>query len=805
MNVQKLFSNLGITCTQKQIKINANTNKKSVYPINTNSNFDQLRHTNSDTNKTGFEATRAPNTIFLDIDAKSKTNQQVVLRQLVNFFESDACKFKSNAYIEKSVNGGLHIILKISKNITKISECGVSDIVYGDVVVEFKERMLVFPTDGMQIIFKPIINDLACVSFEGIVDMITEINNVIGNDESSLELDIDHASSSIRLNTVQKFDKQMMIAFNKILHQKNSSNDKDVDDGDDGDDGDEKEDEDDDEEDQEEQDNELLINNSCNVRKRAFDETDNDIIDSGGSGSGFSSNDSRRRNNDLQPNNNNKKQKNQKSVDNDYFTNLLLENRAHLSEEIERDTVAEIEGLAGSTNGESRVDSRIEFVAESILTIASWFAKNINNVYYTDFTVLLMMLSSTSQDDNCRYSLFTKLRSFIPWRQWSLSYIKLMKTLERVRQGPGKCLYEKYDSYHFYRFITKQNEVGFAMSENAAKSEYNQLYNETRRTGCTPHLIFLIYDFIIQCFKYMKYDTKLIDSILTYTTNICDTNPNRFEMCKFDLLRVRMCGLDFQTAFITEGGGGRGETRKLMCVNIRRCPWTKINSQSFLKFLRRVYPSVEDINKFIDKLNFTGYKCIDDGIRSWKCMLPFINGVLEFKTQFKFRENISTISTRRQDDMLEEIVTVDSTEYTGEKVIFRNYNINDKVLEPLGYKFSPLLYNTEYEEHGILSLENTRRYTKQFCWFIKGTFGVHEKGEGVMYSWHLQRMFACMTIVAASILRTKPFQKCIVLNGVGSNGKSEFINQLLSLFGDKCKPIDAKVYFSPTDINQQGM
>ena len=816
-DVNDLFKTLGITCTQKSILYNTSTKRKSVYPV---TDLSRTRNSQSEKTVTGFEATRPRDVIFLDIDAQSKHLQADALEPIVQYFQSDKCIFKPGVYIERSMNGGIHIIFKIAYNVLKKNL--PSDVDCDDIVVEFKDAMLVFPTDGMTIIHKPESNNIPILGFVELTDMISEISNTLNhcsftstNVGSTFALQmtmsmntmlkccsrlatIDDDNDTNNTNTGTNMAIDTHITHSDTNPNSYSSSDQTM--------------------------YMLLsppqqattplrpnIESALAPRLGQFEDMYQNNNDAGcgynrrrGSGSMIDDNEDGghcgSKNKKRKTNNSNPISNKSNAVD--YFATLVSNNRVYIAREIELDTKSEIKKLLGSTNEEVRVDARVSFIVRIMCDIAEWFTMHIRNTYYTDISIFLTMLSSTSVNGQCESDLFEKLSSFPRWRMWTISFINLMKSLERVRQGTGKHVFEKYDSFNLYRFITGQNPTGKQLSDAEARYEYDELYVETTRNGRSPDLTFLLYNFLIETFKNIKYSENLVYMLTSYITNLSD--PSAINICKFELLSVRMAGLNFQNGYITEssGGSGRGELKKLMCININRCPWIKVTSPSFLKFLRKVYPNIEDLNKFIEKLNFAGHMCIDAGIRGWKCILPLKNGVIDFKTHFNMKRDITKVDCNRANDMTQPCIQAQQVCRDHKTIMFRNYDANDTVLEPLEYNFTPALYN-QSSDHGILSLKNTYRYTEQFCWFIKGTFGVHENGEGVMYSWHYQRMIACMMILAGSILRTKPFQKCIVLNGTGSNGKSEFINQLVALFGDKCKSIDSGLYFASTDINQQ--
>ena len=74
---------------------------------------------------------------------------------------------------------------------------------------------------------------------------------------------------------------------------------------------------------------------------------------------------------------------------------------------------------------------------------------------------------------------------------------------------------------------------------------------------------------------------------------------------------------------------------------------------------------------------------------------------------------------------------------------------------------------------------------------------------GVMGPYHLQNFLASMILICMGILRNKMSQSCLIFQGRGKNGKTAFLELLISLFGLKCVNIESQNYFKGDEINMQ--
>lgn len=134
--------------------------------------------------------------------------------------------------------------------------------------------------------------------------------------------------------------------------------------------------------------------------------------------------------------------------------------------------------------------------------------------------------------------------------------------------------------------------------------------------------------------------------------------------------------------------------------------------------------------------------------------------------------------------------------------IFRNFCHDDSVLAPIDQSFSIDSYLATFKTTNLLSLDNYERYSDKFCMYIKCLFG-NSAQEGGMGPFQYTRMLVTFILLSQCLLRTKVFQKCLNIIGVGSNGKSQFMEILKRAFGDKIACITSKRFFEPNETQQQ--
>ena len=133
--------------------------------------------------------------------------------------------------------------------------------------------------------------------------------------------------------------------------------------------------------------------------------------------------------------------------------------------------------------------------------------------------------------------------------------------------------------------------------------------------------------------------------------------------------------------------------------------------------------------------------------------------------------------------------------------IFRNYKMIDLVTNPFKTAF-PIKKYTTTPMGSMLSTLNTARYGEPFCWFMRMLFGTPDKKlqEATLSPWQFSRLLSTMILLSSGLLKTKKFQKALILNGGANNGKSTFLNLLSKTFPGKCVEIDAKKFFSSQEF-----
>lgn len=136
--------------------------------------------------------------------------------------------------------------------------------------------------------------------------------------------------------------------------------------------------------------------------------------------------------------------------------------------------------------------------------------------------------------------------------------------------------------------------------------------------------------------------------------------------------------------------------------------------------------------------------------------------------------------------------------------IFRNFCHDDSVLAPIDQSFSIDSYMATFKSTNLLSLDNYERYSDKFCMYIKCLFG-NSAQEGGMGPFQYTRMLVTFILLSQCLLRTKAFQKSLNIIGVGSNGKSQFMEILKRALGDKIACITSKRFFEPNETQQQNV
>lgn len=134
--------------------------------------------------------------------------------------------------------------------------------------------------------------------------------------------------------------------------------------------------------------------------------------------------------------------------------------------------------------------------------------------------------------------------------------------------------------------------------------------------------------------------------------------------------------------------------------------------------------------------------------------------------------------------------------------VFRNYTDTDAVLNVLDKSLSIDDYILGFDSTYLLSLKNYNRYSEEFCTYIQCLFG-NSASEGLMGPFQYVRLLVTFVFLAQSMLRNKVFQASLNLVGNGSNGKSQFMEFLKNILGDKMVYITTKSFFNTTGETRQ--
>lgn len=137
--------------------------------------------------------------------------------------------------------------------------------------------------------------------------------------------------------------------------------------------------------------------------------------------------------------------------------------------------------------------------------------------------------------------------------------------------------------------------------------------------------------------------------------------------------------------------------------------------------------------------------------------------------------------------------------------VYRHYTPTDTVFKPIQKCFSPKEYMDTFFNTHLLSLDNSERYSPEFCAYMRSLLGT-DAISGLMGPFQYTQLLVVMLTLAQGLLRTKLFQVSLNLVGPGSNGKSFFMSMLKKCLGDKMTNVQSKIMYGNTsETNQQAV
>lgn len=459
--------------------------------------------------------------------------------------------------------------------------------------------------------------------------------------------------------------------------------------------------------------------------------------------------------------------------------------------------------------------------------------KPLCTIYGDDVRIFLEMMicSDTgvneSRSKNDYSGVFSTLCEFRKWNNWAISYCQLVMSMELVNRGSmGKNSAEKISTREFeiYRMVTLRNSVGGRHSDEEDLQEYGEKKREAkenfhlspiRTSSCFGY-------FILTTLACMRVTKKVISGFAQFvqymSSRITDNKTKMINMIKSIFFNIKLRNVSFRVHVVDGGGGSEyGKLKKLAYFWIQNLHLHGTDSEFFDKMMKMLFPNTDHIAPAIE--NLTSNMSYEDAsqvqqyggaveIKMWNNMFPFVNGVFDFlgtaekryenKRRSRRKKHYSEISP----DAFDELRQPASSEPRSS--MFRNYHYYDGVTDPINKVFDIEGYLRTFKNTHILSLDNEARYTKEFCLFMRGTFGTSPE-EGLMGPYNYENLTAFMFMMALGILRTNSAQCAVILYGEnGANGKSELVQMFDRTFGSKkFAKITAPCFFSESDINQQ--
>lgn len=413
-------------------------------------------------------------------------------------------------------------------------------------------------------------------------------------------------------------------------------------------------------------------------------------------------------------------------------------------------------------------------------------------------------------------SLFSTLSDFKKWKNWTVSYCRLIIFLELLQSTQGSHTRISIEDYKIYRYITKLNQVGYNHSEDFEFDEYIYWKRQTREKyfiQFSKKGTYFFY-FILTTLSVTKLDHLIISNFIEYVVHI--TTPKLevqfINRILFDI-KFRTIGHFYIKTLYDDSDGGKKKKNAYVWIN--KLYWQPLDSDFFDNLLKRIFPNSPSKFGITKDLTEFEYKVDEDvkkiELKKWNQIYPFLNGVMDFASdqtgmlttlKYKFNSLISEEWINNYYTNLKSNCNL-YNERIFYKSEFRNFKITDGVTSPLHFEFDYEEYIKTFFNTHLLSLDNHARYSKEFCYFFRSIYGTDVEN-GIMGPYNYLNMVSTFFNLALGSLRTCHGQNCtIIYSPTGANGKSLFINILSNLFGDKFSQISAGTYFGERDINEQ--
>lgn len=773
------------------------------------------------------------NAFFLDIDFKDKSKQKEMIHdneELIEFLK------KTNFYVESTCNYGLHILLIFDgsaklNNIVNIEKY-VLKSEEEELVIEFKKNCLVYPSTNYKIVNLPSdVTEYPVCNYESLNYFLKKIVELIyRNNDSVIKIYCEKLMKKFSLDI--KDDIELEQFYKKIDNKKQKIDDK----NDNSNNWDVKKivsDNDTDSEDNEDnyEPNDNLNNDQKNEGQKQFeDDEEDECDDSNRNGGNYDSEifKSKKIMNILANNDKDLDEKEIAKIINKAKPDILNRNKIlclidkkYKPVIVDRKLTCPYDESIRSyrekilANIGTRVfcnqykDRELQILADgllkSICILEDYLNKNLLYQIYGDniklFLEWMMMADYGEQIDKYNFnSIFSDMSDFNLWYRWTLSYCSLINFLEENYVTTGTNSRSSIDDYKMYRSVTKLNHVGASHSEEFERREYCTIKAQVKNK--TDFLFFNsaahFFYFILNTLASIKLNIK---SIVNFDKYVTFFTGSKLEM-ELDFMNDVLFNIYFKKLrFLVqeiENDSNNGNMTKTSYIWFEGYYWQKIESKFFENLIKKLLPNFRKVDLLIEKISTKMYYETDYNLqfKKWKMIFPFLNGVFDFS----LNNNSTNVAFMIGEEPIVKQKT--SSDYS----LFRNYKFTDGVTQPINKSFSIRSYLRTFKTTSLLSLDNFERYSAEFCYFIRGTFGNNAE-EGLFRAYNYQNLICFFINLAIGILRTNQNQNCTIMQGKkGANGKSKLIEFLELAFGsDKFSTITSKTFFHEKDINQQAM
>lgn len=429
--------------------------------------------------------------------------------------------------------------------------------------------------------------------------------------------------------------------------------------------------------------------------------------------------------------------------------------------------------------------------------------------------MLMLTDSQRTVHSNSEYtSIFATLADYTKWKNWLISYVRITNFMIKNNIKIGANSNYVLNDFKLYYTITRLNSVGFSHTYEEELAEYNREKARALKHFSYPatETNILFYFFVCTTLSVIELNADSVTKFVEYVKQF--KNNEDLELLKLRFFDIKMNKKPIPVKQIMDRSE-RGVEMNTTYMWFDKLPWFSLNSEYFSQILKKFFPNTKLKELLVQNLSSSfdfNQKAYNVELKRWKNKYPCDNGVWDFQTP---HSNGSKSTQTHYFAINSSVFNPDSCEkqqHHSFKVpkhcysTFRNYKASDGVVTPIPKTFSFDDYNDTFLTTKLLSLENHKRYSKEFCFFMKCLFG-EDIETGSMGQYNYCNMIALMFNLSLGSLRTNSAQNATVLYGQsGGNGKTQFNDIMLKIFGaEKFCQIYTSVFFKDKDINQQSV